>query len=253
MPRSTWPSTCCGWRPVASAAPSSTSPASSTACPTPAIAARLLCQRSFAAAHPELARTFRDRPAPVPRRLAPGRGSPPNTRGSPLRTRACRRRAPRRRHGADRRPAADRADDPRPAVPAVPELLLDGTPNVPAMDDASIGAAGERDRDPVRVRARHRDRGLRGTRRARHRRAPRRPRHRRCPTPTRSATSVDASSWATVRISCTRRSRIPHKGHLRAGRDAGAPRRRHRARAARWRRQLLKAELMQAVHDNRRR
>ena len=90
-------------------------------------------------------------------------------------------------------------------------------------------------------------------RRARHRRAPWRPRR-------SSVPDADAIGVVRRRFGLGDRPYLvypaithPHKGHLVAGRDAGAPRRRHRARARSVATAARKRRVMQAVHDNRRR
>ena len=76
--------------------------------------------------------TGTDRPRPCWRR----------TRGWPGGRRR-RRRAPRRRHRADHRQRADRADDPRPAVPDVSGVPDTGQASIPAHGDPAVDPPGK--------------------------------------------------------------------------------------------------------------
>ena len=84
----------------------------------------VLPARGFADAHPELAAAVPDRRR-ADRRAPAGRGAcVAEATWLARRTRDGRRRAPRRRHGAAIGRAPDRADHPRPAVPAVTREYL---------------------------------------------------------------------------------------------------------------------------------
>ena len=120
----------------------------------------LYCLPAFVDAHPELAALYPVVAAPISGRAPPA----PGARGEHLAGPALvvgRPRAPRRGHRPDRRPGADRADHPRPAVPDLSRVPDTGQASIPAHDDPALDPASDGDRDADGVRQVGRRRALR--------------------------------------------------------------------------------------------